>query len=166
MVKPFKVNIPQQIIDDIYNKIKKYPWADMPDIDGWQHGTNLAYMKEISKYWVTGFNWRKHELEINKFSNFTTKVDNIDIHFIHEKGSNSKSIPLLIMHGWPGSIIEFLHIIKRLAHPEEFGGKKEDSFDVIVPSLPGFGFSGSPTRPMGPRKIANIFNIGPRKKLF
>ncbi len=158
IVKPFKVNISEQIISETYSKVKKYPWHEISKEGGWEYGTNLDYMKEISKYWVNDFNWRKYEDKINKFSNFRTKVDNIDIHFIKEKGSGSNPMPLLIMHGWPGSIIEFLHIIEKLAHPERFGGKEEDSFDVIVPSLPGFGFSGKPSRPMGPRKIAGIFN--------
>jgi len=158
MVKPFKVNISDQIIKDIYDKVKKYPWHEMPNDGGWKYGTNLDYMKEISKYWVNEFDWRKHEAEINKYSNFITKVDDIDIHFIQEKGSGSNPMPLLISHGWPGSIIEFLDIIEKLAHPERFGGKKEDAFDVITPSLPGYGFSGRPTSPIGPRKMADIFN--------
>jgi len=158
MIKPFRINISNKIIENIYDKIKKYPWNEMPNIDGWEHGTNFSYIKEISKYWVKNFNWKKHEKKINKFSNFKTKVDNINIHFIKEKGSGSNPTPLLIMHGWPGSIIEFLHIIEELAHPEKFGGNKKDSFDVIVPSLPGFGFSDKPSKPMGPRKMANILN--------
>jgi len=158
MVKPFKVNISDQIIKDIYDKVKKYPWHEMPNDGGWEYGTNLDYMKEISKYWVSEFDWRKYEKEINKFPNFIAKVDDIDIHFIHEKGSGSKPMPLLISHGWPGTIVEFLHIIEKLAHPERFGGKEEDAFDVITPSLPGFGFSGRPSRPIGPRKMADIFN--------
>jgi len=158
MVKPFKVDISDQIIKDIYDKVKKYPWHEMPNDGGWKYGTNLDYMKEISKYWVSEFDWRKHEKEINKFPNFIAKVDDIDIHFIHEKGSGPKPMPLLISHGWPGTIVEFLHIIEKLAHPERFGGKEEDAFDVIAPSLPGFGFSGRPSRPIGPRKMADIFN--------
>ena len=158
MVKPFKVNISDQIIKDIYDKVKKYPWHEMPNDGGWEYGTNLDYMKEISKYWVSEFDWRKHEKEINKFPNFITKVDDIDIHFIQEKGSGSKRMPLLISHGWPGTIVEFLHIIEKLAHPERFGGKEEDAFDVIVPSLPGFGFSSRPPRSIGPRKMADLFN--------
>jgi len=158
MVKPFKVNISEKIIQDIYSKIRQYPWRDISNLEGWEHGANFNYIREISNYWVKDFNWRKHEEGINKFANFLTKVDDIDIHFIQEKGSGSSPMPLLIMHGWPGSIIEFLHIIKKLAHPEKFGGNKEDSFDVIVPSLPGFGFSGKPSKPMGPRKMAEIFN--------
>ena len=165
MVKPFKVNISDQIIKDIYDKVKKYPWHEMPNDGGWEYGTNLDYMKEISKYWVSEFDWRKYEREINKFPNFITKVDDIDIHFIHEKGSGSKPMPLLISHGWPGTIVEFLHIIEKLAHPEHFGGKEEDAFDVIAPSLPGFGFSGRPSRPIGPRKMADIFNNLMTKKL-
>jgi len=165
MVKPFKVNISDQIINDIYEKVKKYPWHEMPNDGGWEYGTNLDYMKEISKYWVSEFDWRKHEREINKFPNFIAKVDDIDIHFIHEKGSGSKPMPLLISHGWPGTIVEFLHIIEKLAHPERFGGKEEDAFDVIAPSLPGFGFSGRPPRPIGPRKMADIFNNLMTKKL-
>ena len=158
MVKPFKVDISDQIIKDIYDKVKKYPWHEMPNDGGWEYGTNLDYMKEISEYWVNEFDWRKHEAEINKYSNFTTEVNNIDIHFIHEKGSGSNPKPLLLNHGWPGSIVEFLHIIDQLAHPEKFGGKEEDAFNVIVPSLPGFGFSGRPSKHIGPRKMASIFN--------
>jgi len=158
MVKPFKVNISEKTILDIYSKIKKYPWNEMINIDTWKHGANLSYMKEISNYWVNDFNWKKYEAKINKFYNFTTKVVDTEIHFILEKGSGSNTTPLLLMHGWPGSIIEFLHIIEKLAHPEKFGGKEEDSFDVIVPSLPGFGFSGKLTHPMGPRKMAEILN--------
>ena len=97
-------------------------------------------------------------IEINKFENYTTDIEGIKIHFIKIKGSSENSKPLLLMHGWPGSIIEFLHIIEKLAHPEKFGGNEKDSFDVIVPSLPGFGFSGSPSKPMGPRKMAEILN--------
>jgi len=158
MVKPFKINVSDKVIQEIIYKVKNYPWHEMPIDGGWKYGANLNYMKEIANYWVNKFDWKKHEDQINKFSNFTAKVNNIDIHFIHEKGSGSNPVPLLIMHGWPGSIIEFLHIIEKLAHPERFGGKEEDGFDVIVPSLPGFGFSGAPERPIGPRKIADIFN--------
>ncbi len=158
MIKPFKINIPDKTLVEIYTKVKNYPWHEMPDDGGWKYGSNLDYMREISNYWVKDFDWRKHEAEINKFSNFKTVVDNIEIHFIHEKGSGSNATPLLLMHGWPGSIVEFLHIIEKLAHPEKFGGNIEDAFDVIAPSLPGFGFSGRPSKPIGPRKMAAILN--------
>ena len=158
MIKPFTVSVPDSTLEEIYNKIKNYPWKEMPNLDGWEYGSNLNYMKDFSKYWISNFDWKKQESEINKFSNFITNVDDIDIHFIKEKGSGSSPMPLLILHGWPGSIVEFLHIIEKLAHPERFGGKEEDAFDVIVPSLPGFGFSSCPSRPIGPRKMAEIFN--------
>jgi pimeloyl-ACP methyl ester carboxylesterase len=158
MVKPFKVEIPNKLIEEIKEKVRKYPWHEMPNDGGWKYGTNLSYMKEISNYWVNNFDWKKQELKINKFLNFKTKINDIDIHFIHEKGSGLNPTPLLLMHGWPGSVIEFLHIIEKLTHPEKFGGKKEESFDVIVPSLPGFGFSGRPPVPIGPRKMADIMN--------
>jgi len=158
MIKPFRLRVPSGKVNKIYNKVKKYPWNNIQNMNGWEHGTNLKYLKEISKYWVTKFNWKKQEKKINKFSNYLTKVDGINIHFIREKGSGLNPMPLLILHGWPGSIVEFLNIIEKLAHPERFGGKKEDSFDVIAPSLPGFGLSGSPKKPIGPRKIAKIMN--------
>ena len=158
MIKPFKLDIPDKALQEIYTKVKNYPWHEIPEDGGWEYGTNLQYMREISSYWAKDFDWRKHEMEINKFSNFTTVVEDIEIHFIHEKGSGSNPTPLLLMHGWPGSIVEFLHIIEKLAHPEKFGGNIEDAFDVIVPSLPGFGFSGKPSKPIGPRKMAAILN--------
>jgi len=158
MIRPFKINISNKIIEDINTKVANYSWHEMPDDGGWTYGTNLDYMKEISKYWIDKFDWRKTEEKINKFQNFKSSIDGIDIHFIHEKGSGTNPKPLLLSHGWPGSIVEFLHIIDQLAHPEKFGGKEEDAFDVVVPSLPGFGFSGRPSRPIGPRKMASIFN--------
>ena len=158
MINPFKVKIPDEVIQNINSKVKNYSWHEMPDDGGWDYGTNLDYMKEFSKYWLENYNWRETEKKINRFKNFKCNIDNIDIHFIHEKGSGKNPRPLLLSHGWPGSIIEFLHIIEKLAHPEKFGGNEEDAFDVIVPSLPGFGFSSRPARPIGPRKMSSIFN--------
>ena len=98
MIKPFKIDISDNDLQEIYTKVKNYPWHEMPDDGGWDYGTNLEYMKEISSYWVKDFDWRKHEAAINEFLNFKTNVDNIDIHFIHEKGSGPNPIPLLLMH--------------------------------------------------------------------
>ena len=159
MIKPFKVKISEENLQNIYSKVKNYQWHEMPDDGGWEYGTNLDYMKDFCKYWTKEFDWKKTEEKINKFNNFKSNIDGVDIHFIHEKGSGSNPKPLLLSHGWPGSIVEFLHIIEKLSHPEKFGGNKEESFDVIVPSLPGFGFSGRPSRPIGPRKMASIFNL-------
>ena len=158
MIKSFKVNIAKKDIDEVIKKIKKYPWAEIEKNNNWEMGTNFFYLKKLTKYWLNKFEWKKYENKINRFSNFTTKVDGIKIHFIKECGSGKNPKPLLLMHGWPGSIIEFIGIIEKLTKPEKFGGKKEDSFDVIIPSLPGFGFSGKPSKPIGPRKIAFIMN--------
>ena len=158
MITDFNVNFTEKEISPIYQKIKDYPWNSIPDLEGWEHGTNKTYLKELCDYWINEFDWQKHEVEINKFQNFISNVDGTDIHFIKEKGTSPNSKPLLLMHGWPGSVIEFLHIIEKLAHPEKFGGNEKDSFDVIIPSLPGFGFSGKPNKPMGPRKMAEILN--------
>jgi len=158
MIKSFKVEISNEILQNINSKVKNYQWHEMPDDGGWDYGTNLDYMKEFAEYWNTKFDWKKTEEKINKFKNFKTNIDGIDIHFIHEKGSGSNPKPLLLNHGWPGSIVEFLDIIDQLAHPENYGGNIQDGFDVVVPSLPGYGFSGRPSRPIGPRKMASIFN--------
>ena len=128
MINPFKVNISNQVLDSIYAKVKKYPWHEMPDDGGWKYGTNLDYMKEITNYWVSDFDWRKHEAHINNFSNFKTEVNDIEIHFIIEKGSGSNPMPLLLMHGWPGSIFEFLDIIPILTNPIKYGIKSNKGY--------------------------------------
>lgn len=158
MIKEFNINVSSEQISEIKSKIENYPWSNVEENDGWKLGTNKNYLKELCKYWTSDFDWKNHENLINSFSNFKTNVDGIDIHFIKERGSGKNPKPLLLMHGWPGSIVEFLEIIKPLAHPEDFGGNIEDALTVIAPSLPGFGFSGAPKKPIGPRKIAKIFN--------
>ena len=157
MIRPFQVDVPVETLALIRSQVASYAWHEMPDDGGWAYGTNLEYMKELCAYWLDEFDWRAQEAAINRFPHFIAPVDGIDLHFIHEKGSGPAPLPLIISHGWPGSIVEFLDIIEPLAHPERFGGSSEDAFDVIAPSLPGFGFSGRPPRPIGPRKIARLF---------
>ena len=156
--EPFKVFVPNETLDNIRAKVAAYPWHEMPDDGGWNYGTNLDYMKEIAAYWVNEFDWRKQEAAINKFPQFVAQVDGINVHFIHKTGSGPSPTPLIISHGWPGSVVEFMEIIDPLAHPERYGGKIEDAFTVVAPSLPGFGFSGRPPRPYGPRKMADVLN--------
>ena len=131
----------------------------MPNNGSWDNGTNMDYLKELCAYWVDGFDWRAQEARINSFANYKASVDGIDMHFIHEQGSGDNPMPLMISHGWPGSVAEFYELIQPLAHPEQFGGNVEDAFTVIAPSLPGFGFSGRPPRPYGPRKMASVINM-------
>jgi len=156
--QPFKLDVPEHTLETIRRKVSEFPWHEMPDDGGWEYGTNLNYMQEFCDYWVNEFDWRKEEARINQFKHFKAPIDGIDMHFIHEKGSGPNLRPLIISHGWPGSIVEFLDFIDLLAHPENHGGSIEDAFDVVAPSLPGFGFSGRPPRPYGPRKMAGILN--------
>ncbi len=158
MIHPFRIDVPDTTLEQIRTQVADYPWHEMPDDGGWAYGTHLGYMKELCAYWINEFDWRKQEAAINCFSHFIAPVQGIDLHFIQEKGDGPSPLPLIISHGWPGSIVEFLDIIQPLAHPQRFGGSVDDAFDVIVPSLPGFGFSGRPRRPMGPRKMADLFN--------
>ena len=158
MIRPFQIEVPVETIELIRRQVASYAWHEMPDDGGWAYGANLEYMKELCAYWLDEFDWRVQEAAINRFTHFIAPVDGIDLHFMHEKGSGPAPMPLIISHGWPGSIVEFLKIIEPLAHPERFGGSSEDAFDVIAPSLPGFGFSGRPPRPIGPRKIARLFD--------
>jgi pimeloyl-ACP methyl ester carboxylesterase len=157
-VNPFQYKVPEEVLENIVRRVADYPWHEMPDDGGWDYGTNLDYLKELCAYWVDEFDWRAQETKINSFSNFKALVDGIDMHFIFEEGSGENPTPLMISHGWPGSVSEFFDLIEPLAHPERFGGDIEDAFTVIAPSLPGFGFSGRPPRPYGPRKMAGVIN--------
>ncbi len=157
-ISPFHLDVPDSALDYIRKRVAEYPWHEMPDDGGWEYGTNIHYLKEFCAYWVEKYDWRKHEAEINRFPHYKTNLGGIDLHFIYEKGSGPAPLPMIISHGWPGSVAEFLDIIEPLAHPQRFGGSADDAFDIIAPSLPGFGFSGRPPRPYGPRKMAGLFH--------
>ena len=157
-ITPFQYHVSDAVLDDIRNRVVNYPWHEMPDDGGWEYGTNMDYLKTLCAYWVDEFDWRAQEARINSFSHFKAPVDGINMHFIREEGSGPNPMPLVISHGWPSSVAEFFDLIEPLAHPEKFGGNIEDAFTVIAPSLPGFGFSGRPPRPYGPRKMAGVFN--------
>lgn len=156
--RPFHLHVPDAELDRIRARVADYPWHEMPDDGGWAYGANLDYMKTLCAYWVDHFDWRAAEARINRFDHFKADLDGINLHYIHERGSGPAPMPLLITHGWPGSVAEFLDIIEPLAHPERFGGDPRDAFDVIAPSLPGFGFSSRPPRPWGPRRMAAPLN--------
>ena len=158
MIQPFSIHVSDAELQAIYFRVANYPWHEMPDDGGWEYGTNLDYMKEFTHYWVNRFDWREQESKLNAFPQFKAQVKGVEMHFIHEIGSGDNPTPLLISHGWPGSIAEFTKIIEPLAHPERFGGKVTDAFTVVAPSLPGFGYSQRPPRPWGPRAMADSFN--------
>jgi microsomal epoxide hydrolase len=160
--KPFQIAIPQTTIARINRRVRDYEWHEMPrgaGLDGtWAYGANLDYMKRLAAYWIGDYDWRKEEEALNRFPQFIANVDGLDIHFYRVNGSGPSPQPLILSHGWPGSVFELLHIIEKLAHPERFGGDVKDAFTVIVPSLPGYGFSGKPERPIGPRTTARYFD--------
>lgn len=138
--RPFKVNIPEGAIQELKKRLKKTRWPDQIPGIGWQQGTNLAYLKELCNYWETGYSWRKQEEAINAYPNYLTEIDGYQIHFIHIKGKGKKSVPLIMTHGWPGSFLEMMRVIPLLTQDKDF------SFDLVVPSIIGFGFSGKPVR--------------------
>ena len=157
MPRPFRVDTPDSALADIRARVAAFPWHEMPDDGGWAYGANLGFMKALAAHWIEAYDWRAAEAAFNRFPQFIAEVDGLDIHYIHVRGGGPAPMPLLLSHGWPGSVFEFLDMLEPLAHPERFGGHAEDSFDIVAPSLPGFGWSGKPPRPMGPRAIARSF---------
>lgn len=139
--QPFQVKVPQTVLTDLKKRLKQTRWPDEVEGAGWSMGTSLAYMKELVDYWQTKYDWRKYEKELNTFKHFKADIDGVNVHFIHEKGKGPNPTPIILTHGWPDSFYRFHKIIPMLTDPEKYGGKSEDSFDVIVPSVPGFGFS-------------------------
>ena len=157
-INAFEINFSDVEIQNVKTKVASFPWHEMPKDGGWSFGTNIDYMKNLADYWTKEYDWKSQEVRLNQFPNYKTKVDDLDIHFIIKKSSSPKAIPLILIHGWPGSIVEFLEIIDPLCEPEKYGNDNEVCFDIIAPSIPGFAFSGKPENPIGPRKIASIFN--------
>ena len=157
-INAFEIYFSDVEIQNIKTKVASFPWHEMPKDGGWSFGTNIDYMKNLADYWTKEYDWKSQEVRLNQFPNYKTKVDDLDIHFIIKKSSSPKAIPLILIHGWPGSIVEFLEIIDPLCEPEKYGNNNEVCFDIIAPSIPGFAFSGKPENPIGPRKIASIFN--------
>jgi microsomal epoxide hydrolase len=157
-MKNFQIKIENKNVDSIIKKVTTFDWSKIPDIKNWSLGVNKQEFKSICDYWATNYNWEEAEKKINQFNHYKAKVNDLNIHFIYKKGKNKNSIPLLISHGWPGSFLEFYEIIDPLTDPKSFGLDNEISFDLIIPSIPGFAFSDKPPAPFGPRKIASYYN--------
>jgi epoxide hydrolase len=148
LVHPFHLEVPQADLDDLHDRLRRTRWPDQPPGVGWSYGVALDYVQDLAAYWQTGYDWRAWEARLNTFHQFTTTIDGQRIHFLHVRSPEPRAVPLLLTHGWPGSVAEFLHIIGPLADPRAHGGDPADAFHVIAPALPGFGFSG-PTRSTG-----------------
>lgn len=147
-IEPFKIAIPETTLSDLRERLGKTRWPEDFGNEQWQYGTNLEYLKELARYWEKDFDWRKAEREMNSYSHFRTTIEDVPIHFIHERGKGPNPKPLILSHGWPWTFWDWNKVIKPLTDPAAFGGDARDSFDVIVPSLPGYGFS-TPLRKTG-----------------
>ena len=153
-IVPFTIHVPDAVLSDLKARLARprFPAALQGD---WSYGTDLAYLKQLVTYWHDKFDWRAQERKLNQFEQFTTNIDGLNIHFIHRKSKQANAFPLLVTHGWPGSIVEFTKVIGPLADPVAHGGRAEDAFDLVIPSIPGYGFSDKPTTPgYDPARIA------------
>ena len=158
-VKAFKIQVEDKVLDDLRRRLETVRWPDQIPNSGWDYGSNLDYLKELVEYWRSGFDWRAQEAKLNLFHHFKSQVDGLDIHFIHERGKGPNPIPLVITHGWPSTFFEMHKIIPLLADPGAHGGDPADAFDVVAPSLPGFGFSDQSTeRGMDVQRVAEMWN--------
>jgi pimeloyl-ACP methyl ester carboxylesterase len=158
-IRPFSIDVPQADLDDLAARLAATRWPDAEPVDDWSQGMPLAYAKELAGYWVDGYDWRASEAALNRFDHFVTEIQGLDIHFIHQRSPHDGAMPLLITHGWPGSIVEFHKIIEPLVDPVAHGGSADDAFHVVCPSLPGYGFSAKPTETgWGVEKIADAWD--------
>jgi pimeloyl-ACP methyl ester carboxylesterase len=144
-IRPFHVKVPEDQLVDLRKRVAATRWPDKETVSDQSQGVQLATIQKLARYWGTDYDWRKCEAKLNALPNFITTIDGVDIHFIHVRSKEKNALPIIITHGWPGSIIEQLKIIDPLTNPTTHGGRAEDSFDVVIPSLPGYGFSGKPT---------------------
>jgi pimeloyl-ACP methyl ester carboxylesterase len=144
-IRPFHINVPEEQLVDLRRRIAATVWPERELVLDATQGVQLATMQKLARYWATDYDWRKCEAKLNALPQFVTTIDGVDIHFIHVRSRNPNALPIILTHGWPGSIIEETKIIGPLTFPAAYGGKIEDSFDVVIPSLPGYGFSGKPT---------------------
>jgi len=160
-VHPFRIDVPDDVLDDLRRRLAATRWPEAEtvaadagrakrreiDKDGldWSQGIPLAYTRELASYWATDYDWRTSEAALNRYAQFTTEIDGLDIHFVHQRSPHPDAFPLVITHGWPGSIVEFGKVIAPLTNPTAHGGRAEDAFHVVCPSLPGYGFSGKPS---------------------
>src|SRR5688572_16662783 len=144
-IRPFKVHFPEKDLVDLRRRISATRWPEKETVSDQTQGAPLATLKALAKYWATEYDWRKVEAQLNSHPNFITTIDGLDIHFIHVKSKHKDAHPIIITHGWPGSPIEQLKIIGPLTDPTAYGGKAEDAFHIVIPSMPGYGFSEKPT---------------------
>ena len=157
-IRPFQINVPEAELTELRRRIKATRWPDRETVTDASQGVQLATMQKLARYWETDYDWRKCEAKLKALPNFITEIDGLDIHFIHVRSKHANALPLIITHGWPGSVVEQLKIIDPLTNPTAHGGDAADAFHVVIPSLPGYGFSAKPTAPgWNPPSIARAW---------
>lgn len=158
-IRPFNVEIHDDHITDLVTRLRNTRWPNQETVTDWSQGVPLAYMHSLAEHWATAYDFQRLPSRLNSHPNFLTKIDGIDIHFLHIRSSNDDATPLLLTHGWPGSIVEFLNVIGPLSEPQQFNADPSDAFHLVIPSLPGFGFSGKPTTTgWGVEKIGEVWS--------
>src|SRR5215475_12807411 len=155
---PFQIAFPDEVLHDLSERLGRTRWPEVPPQEPWSTGTSVTYMRDLVGYWANQFNWRAQEMLLNRFQQFKVAIAGIDLHYIHEQGNGPNPMPLLLSHGWPGSIVEFQKIIPMLTDPGRFGADPADAFTVVAPSLPGYTLSFTPGQPrFGVVEIAEVF---------
>jgi pimeloyl-ACP methyl ester carboxylesterase len=159
-IRPFKINIPEADLTELRQRVRATRWPDRETVKDQSQGAKLDKIQALVKYWGTGYDWRKVEAKLNALPQFKTNIDGLDIHFIHVRSKHPNALPIIITHGWPGSIIEQMKVIDPLTNPTAYGGRAEDAFDVVIPSMPGYGFSQKPTAPgWGPARMGRAWDV-------
>ncbi len=159
-IRPFQVNFPEAELTDLRRRVNATKWPERETVTNASQGVQLATIQKLARYWGTDYDWRKAEAKLKALPHFITEIDGLDIHFIHVRSKHQNALPMIVTHGWPGSIIEQLKIVGPLTDPTAHGGKAEEAFDLVIPSMPGYGFSGKPTTPgWGPEQIARTWAV-------
>jgi pimeloyl-ACP methyl ester carboxylesterase len=159
-IRPFRVHVPEAVLTDLRRRVKATRWPDRETVTDQSQGVKLDKIQPLVQYWGTGYDWRKVEARLNALPQFTTEIDELDIHFIHVRSRHPNALPLIITHGWPGSVMELLKVIDPLTNPTAHGGRAEDAFDVVLPSMPGYGFSGKPRSPgWGAERMGRAWDV-------
>ena len=159
-IRPFHVDILDEALEDLRRRVAATQWPEKETVADSSQGVPLATMQELARYWATDYDWRKVEARLNALPQFITEIDGLDIHFIHVRSRHEDALPLVVNHGWPGSVIEQLKIIEPLTDPTAHGGSAEDAFHLVIPSMPGYGFSGKPTSTgWGPERMGRAWDV-------
>src|SRR6202008_401235 len=157
-IRPFRVQFPESALQDLRRRIESTNFPDKETVSDASEGVQLATIQKVARYWATEYDWRKCEEKLNALPQFITEIDGLDIHFIHVRSKHKVALPIIVTHGWPGSVVEQLKLVGPLTDPTTYGGSASDAFDLVIPSLPGYGFSGKPTTPgWEPTRIARAW---------